>query len=569
MVLGKVNPVDHYPVLDKSGQSVNEEELVQMFAEFFRDKVDKLVARNPIEDIPIGLTYSMIEPFTPEEIQKAVSTFKSKKSSGPDEIPLLVVKSCVESLLPSISYLFSLITTTGRIPEVWRIARMKPIFKKGDKSKIENYRPISNLNSLSKVFERCVLNRVNRIAPDCDGINQHGFRSYHSTSTAAIEVQDAIASALDENLPCLVYSVDLSAAFDLVRPGIFVKKALEVIKEPGLVWLIKEFITKRKAFIQIGNSASTLFALNVGCPQGSTLGPKVFNIYCNDLITIFNPRIATLVSYADDSYVVVRAKDVEELTSLTKDLLKNHIRWLEMNGMVCNIEKTESMILGHAGEVEFDIAEKKIVTSSKMKVLGITFDDKLQWKEHIDNTVKRTNRLMHGLKHVRKYLDAKQMSQVTTAFYFSVLYYGCETWYHRHLSFHLKQRVRSCHYRALRLIYGNLTRSEIDQRCERSTPDEWADYSLAKMMARTIKVAAPRRMMEGIMQNAYSERRQAGRMFFFDCSKRKIGRQMLRNRLQQISRQMKFEWLFTPVNALRPHLKKQFFSYKRNQKSSE
>ena len=121
---------------------------------------------------------------------------------------------------------------------------MKPIFKKGDKTKIENYRPISNLNSMSKVFERCVLNRVDKIAPNCDGDNQHGFRSYHSTTTATLEVQDCLAASLDDNKPCLIYSVDLSAAFDLVRPGIFVKKAQKVINDNGLIWFIKEFITE-------------------------------------------------------------------------------------------------------------------------------------------------------------------------------------------------------------------------------------------------------------------------------------------------------------------------------------
>lgn len=178
---------------------------------------------------------------------------------------------------------------------------------------------------------------------DVDGVNQHGFRSFHSTTTAALEVQDVVAGALDSQQLALVYSVDLSVAFDIVRPGIFVEKALRVIKEPGLVWLIHEYITERRAFVEIGNSVLTTFGLEVGCPQGSTLGPKVFNIYCHDLVKVINQ--GQLISYADDSYVIVTSGDLQQVhTKACKQMVK-HVEWLKTNGMVCNIEKSQVIVL--------------------------------------------------------------------------------------------------------------------------------------------------------------------------------------------------------------------------------
>ncbi len=111
-------------------------------------------------------------------MREALKTFKPKKSSGPDKIPLLIIKTCYDVLEHVILKLFNLIVTSGTIPDTWRLA------KKGDRFKIENYRLISNLNSISKLFERCLLNRLNDAT---DGPNQHGFKNGHSTMTAALD----------------------------------------------------------------------------------------------------------------------------------------------------------------------------------------------------------------------------------------------------------------------------------------------------------------------------------------------------------------------------------------------
>jgi hypothetical protein len=120
-----------------------------------------------------------------------------------------------EFLTLEILGLFNKIAMIGSIPSVWKTARIKPIHKKGDKGEVSNYRPITNLNSISKIFERCILNRINRYG-EVDGINQHGFRAGHSTITAAIDLQAAIAEEFDKDNKCLLYSMNLSAAFDLI-----------------------------------------------------------------------------------------------------------------------------------------------------------------------------------------------------------------------------------------------------------------------------------------------------------------------------------------------------------------
>ncbi len=115
--------------------------------------------------------------------------------------------------------------------------------------------------------------------------------------------------------------------------------------------------------------------------------------------------------------------------------------------MVCNIGKTEMMLLGNEEKDSFhlDVDGTRIMPQKTIKVLGVTFDSDLKWTTQVEKTVKRTSRMLHGLKCIRKFLNAEQAKSVMTAYYFSSLYYGIEIWFHRGLSFHLKQKIRSAH----------------------------------------------------------------------------------------------------------------------------
>ena len=556
-LIGKFQTMDEMKINDDAGDPLGPEDTSQAFSVFFKEKVDKLIAKNPIEDEEPRIEYEKIPSFTDEELQKALSSFKPKKSSGPDEIPMLVIKTCFDCLKPWIVRLFEKIIQVGYIPDTWKLARLKPIFKKGDRPKAENYRPISNLSSVSKLFERCLLNRIAHL--ETDGPNQHGFKAHHSTTSAAIELQSHIASILDKNKLCLVYSMDLSAAFDLIRPGIFVKKALSVVPSRGIIHLILDFITKRKAFVEVNTTPSSTFTLEAGCPHGSTIGPKVFNIYCNDLFD--HIKDAFFVSYADDSYVVVEADTITDLKLKTEEVINSHVNWLKENGMVCNIEKTEIMLMRTDLSMDIEIEGRKVKTQQKMNVLGIQFDSDLSWDGQVSKVISKNNRILHGLRLIRRHFNKTQMTQILTSFYYSILYYGIEVWYHRGLSFHLKHKIKSAHYRAMRVIYGNLGREELDEIGRRATPDEWSNYALGKFLAKMIITTSPGRLCKSSVVNAYSVRRQPGRLMFFDSSTRKIGRQALKNRVTPIANQMKFKWLHSDLDSLRPRLKKCFFSY--------
>ncbi len=557
-LLGRSGGKDTVQILDATGESfLNDEDASEAFVQFFSDKVKDLIGKNPIEDDELVMSEKTTEPFSLQEMRAAISTFKPKKSAGPDEIPLMVLKTCYQVLEPVLSELFNKIVKSNKIPKAWKVARIKPIHKKGPANVVKNFRPISNLNSVSKLFERCVLNRISGVD---DGRNQHGFKAGHSTVTAALELQNEIAQSLDAKKRCLVYSMDLSAAFDLIRPGVFAKKARQIIKDDGIVNLLLDFISDRRAYVEIGLATSPQVHFPVGCPQGSTLGPKIFSLYCHDLCDAVEDGF--VVTYADDSYVLVTGDDDDSLKNNAESTMKHHLRWLELNGMVCNMDKTEIMLLETEEDAILNVGGFSVKSSKTMKVLGMVFDYKMEWTTQINQTINKTHRLFHGLKHLRRFLSLKQLKQAVTAYYYSVLYYGMEVWYHRHLSFKLKKRIRSAHYRALRLLYGKeKSRDDLDGISERATPDEMSDYSTAKLIAKMYLNDAPSRLLKKTMNNAYQITRKPGQMFFYDTSVRKIGRQCLANRLPCIAKQMKFKWLECEVCSLRVNLKKCFFKY--------
>ncbi len=138
---------------------------------------------------------------------------KGKKCYGVDKIPQVVLKDSFSSFPATLTSLFNDFARSG-MPKELKEARILPLHKKGSKMDINNYRPISNLSPFSKFYERCLLQRLNTEIPTGDGLHQHGFKKFHSTETALLMLQSNIAEKLELKTPSLLYSVDLSAAFD-------------------------------------------------------------------------------------------------------------------------------------------------------------------------------------------------------------------------------------------------------------------------------------------------------------------------------------------------------------------
>jgi hypothetical protein len=206
----------HNPVLFLTVNDIrvdDENELANAFADFFLMKVKKLsndsVLLQKINSPPVVFSY--------DEVQKACKSLNNKRSYGIDGIPQNLVKDTFETVSMTLVDVINSFGAKG-IPESIKTARVTPLHKKGSKSDVTNYRPISNLSVFSKVYEKCILERLILESSGLEGDNQHGFRKHHSTETALLMIQSKMARILDNGEHGIIYSFDLSAAFDLLKP---------------------------------------------------------------------------------------------------------------------------------------------------------------------------------------------------------------------------------------------------------------------------------------------------------------------------------------------------------------
>jgi len=226
-----------------------------------------------------------------------------------------------------------------QMPDLWKTARVIPLHKKGCRLTLDNYRPISNLCSIDKLFEKIVLNEINRRQPGLEGQHQHGFRANYSTTTAMMEVQNTIVNYMDEGQNCVVYSVDLSAAFDLLRKDTFAHQ-MEEVMDPDLLKITMDFLTERKMVVEVAGTQSCMKKVRLGCVQRSVLGPKLFNLYMKNVVN--HTRGHKLVTYADNSYVIIPGYNKDEVTKC----VTSHLKYLDNQGMITNLSKTEAVLFG-------------------------------------------------------------------------------------------------------------------------------------------------------------------------------------------------------------------------------
>jgi len=537
------------------------DQIAQSFADFFSSKVSNLVSKSRVEDVRFDPPDSPEPLFSEWEIRNALRGIKHKKSSGHDEIAMCVIKDCTNELVFPLKCLFNWMLSMNWFPEDWRKAYVIPIHKKGAKNLIENYRPLSNLPSLSKVFERCILTRIAR--HQLDDETQHGFRGAHSTVTAGLEVQHHISSALDNKKKVAVYSLDMSAAFDLLRPGLLMTKMQ--VMSGDLQKIVYNFLSHRQAEVLHDEGSSCWFEVSTGVPQGSVLGPKLFSIYISGLSNHINENGVNLVSYADDAYVICSAASITELEQLVCRTMSKHISWLEELGMVVNAAKTELMIM-QGEKITVPTNNGALPCLSEMKVLGVLFDDRLSWVPQLNKVCKSCQSLKPSLHYLNKRLSRDSLKKVISSHYFSRLYYGSEIWFPC-LNKKYQKKVSSMHYWALRLLLFDfkrtLSRPRIDFLTKRGSPYQLVNFKIAKTLINVSNNAAPFNLFHELLAHAVTERRAEFKPRFIDMSRSRIGRQSFANRVAHAANKLNFDWCGISLSPATIHLrlKHAFFGY--------
>ena len=280
-------------------------------------------------------------------ISKIFDNISHKNSTGVDDISAFLIKSVKFDLLKTVTTTVNQSLTTGIFPDHLKLAKVIPLFKKGDPTSINNYRPISLLPALSKIFERVIYNQINNYFTKNNSHyeGQYGFRSKHFTELAALDIIDTITSRIEKgNIPITIY-LDLSKAFDTLNHTILLDKLKFYGIQGSSLNLIEDYLKNRKQCVGINNIRSAFTNILAGVPQGSILGPLLFIIYMNDIL--FASPIFKTIIYADDTTLLANLSDFY-LKKVNIKILNNELNkfrlWLRANKLTLNTQKSKFMV---------------------------------------------------------------------------------------------------------------------------------------------------------------------------------------------------------------------------------
>ena len=550
--IAKNLPSPKLPInMSLNGLSINPNDLPDSFAVFFRNKVQRIVENTKIDPgVYNGRNKIVVDDrffMNYNDVKECMSTLKHKNCEGFDRIPLRIISESCEILVPTFAELFRKIYYQNKIPEQWKVAKIIPIHKKGCKNLISNYRPISNLCAGSKIFEKLILKQVNYLEKlnklDFTGKPQHGFKKNKSTATAGIILQSLISRATDDNNYVLMASLDLSSAFDIVNVELLVKR-LKILGLPkDLIALIKNWLSERCSYVEVNGLQSCLQDSNSGTIQGSILGPILYAIYVSPLFDL-----TKMTNFADDNFVLRWNRHMEALIDDMEKSLEMITKWLKDSGLMVNESKTE-VCLFHRNDqpvLHLNVSGVIVLSKKSMNVLGVTFDCKLNWSEHVANTIRKSNKSLRAIKLIAKYFDKESLKTILAANFYSILYYNSEIWLTDNLSKVSKNHLLSASALALSICrkYNEEPTSYLKMHLKylQPTPDNMVLYKSAMQLFKLFNTHEPKvewihlnfQIITGSRQSTF----EVIRAFNY-----KIGNNILTNKLAVLNKKISLDWL--------------------------
>jgi hypothetical protein len=380
-------------------------------------------------------------------VLKLLNDIDTSKSCGPDKITGVLLKTFATVIVNCLTQIFKYSLSTHTLPDIWKLAYVKPIFKKGARCLPNNYRPVSLTCVCCKIFEHILSHHIhsflerNNILVDC----QHGFRAGRSCETQLVHTFNKLAVNKENGQITDVVILDFAKAFDSVNHRKLIYKLAGLGVNLQIIDWIKAFLTERKQLVIVDGCQSETCDVLSGVPQGSVLGPLLFLLYVNDLPA----QIVSNCSLFADDALLYNTRD--NCRILQEDLCKleswSHNWQLSFNPSKCSVltigESNSQQIFFYAG------VQLQIVSSHPYLGIELSFD--LKWSKHIDKIEAKANRLLGMLARVLKSADTKTRMVAYNTLVRPVLEYGCQVW-DPYLKKDIK-KLEKIQNRGLRFIY--------------------------------------------------------------------------------------------------------------------
>ena len=387
-----------------------------------------------------------------DQVYKLLSNINVKKSTGSDKISPRLLKLSATVISKPLTSLINMSIRTNTFPDTLKRAEVSPLFKKDDCMNKMNFRPVSILSGISKIFERVYSDQMTDFFNSILSISLAAFRKSFSCETVLVKLIEDWKALLDKQQVVGAMLLDLSKAFDCLPHRLLLAKLKAYGFTENACHLIFSYLLNRKQRVKIGDSRSEWLNLIKGVPQGSILGPLLFNIFLNDIFYSMNG----LYNYADDNTISRHGETVSIVKNQLEDATKCALQWFSDNEMQANPSKFQALLLGKDSEksnISFNIEGATITPSTSVNLLGIEIDNKLNFSKHISNICSRAGKQLSALARLSKKLNLDTKLLIFNSFILSNFNYCPLVWHH--CSIVNSRKIEKIQERGLRFVYDD------------------------------------------------------------------------------------------------------------------
>ena len=482
-------------IMLKEGDDIvsDSDKIANVFSHYYRDVIDQIGSSEACENLCINdiiLKYNnhssirlikdhcntdecIIQTLTVTQVQNILSKINPKKATGFDNLPPKLLHLARMELSPSLTYIINDVISNSKFPSDLKNAEIVPCFKKGNPLDKTKYRPVSVLSCISKIVESAIDTQISEIFYSNKAGCLSAYRKKHNTQSVLVKAVDDWKRALDNGKYCGALLMDLSKAFDVIPHGLLLAKLNAYGFDIKCLKLIQTYLYNRYQRVKVKQARSEWTKISKGVPQGSLLGPTLFNIFLNDLL--FSVNDYDIYNYADDntvSYVSQTSADLASNIELCGNILTE---WFMNNGMQANPNKYQAIVFGSKNDKpeNFTIKGHEVKCMDNVNLLGVEIDNKLLFNDHVSKLCKKASQQINAISRLRNVLDVSVKEQIFTSFIKSTFSYCPAVWMfcgQGNIS-----KLDRLQHRALRFVYNDYDSSYFDL-LNRSKSLEVSDY---------------------------------------------------------------------------------------------
>ena len=474
---------------EKGNIIVDKKDICQIFVNFFTSVADSIGIPDEIgidnsftdilkrhENHPSIVKIKLNIPTYTEEfnfrlvddmyVSKLLGKINVKKATGYDQIPPQLIRMSHSNLSLSLTEIINTSFNHCEYPNDMKKAEISPIFKKGDDMLKEKYRPVSILTTFSKVFETVISEQLMSFFNGIFNEMLCAYRKKYGCNHVLLKLVDSWKKALDSDNFVGVVSMDLSKAFDCIPHGLLICKLKAYGLSQKACLFMSSYLSGRLQRVKLEDQRSEWMTLKKGVPQGSCLGPIIFNIFMNDLF--YTMENCNLTNYADDNTIDVSSNTVELLIQALQFDTEKALTWFSANFMQANPEKFQLLLMKPNNLTDIfpdhiEVNNTEIKRNESVKFLGITIDDKLKFDVHVTNLCIKAGTQLNVLYRFKNVFNIEERKIVYQTFVLSNFNYCPIVWHF--CSIQMMRKLEYIQERALRFIFNDFTSEYRDMLC--------------------------------------------------------------------------------------------------------